>query len=330
MSINRDSVAELANVSSATVSRVFNNPDKVSDALKEQVLQAAKTLGYLPNSAAATLRRSRTGTLAFVEFSKEGRDYYWGRLNSFDWFFGRAIRGVQQVIAQTSWQLRFYTVRSKEELKVIASQCDGILAYDVDTPEEAAMFEGLSVPAVLAHHLENIQGTTSVATDNQYGGVLQASYLQKKGCKKPLYITGYLDTVIPHAQRLKGFQSVIPDVQVISTEIENPRAIETLVPHIEALLKTNTIDSISSVNDLTLFALLTRMILTVPLVGYDASPLFCQFPREIASVDIKSGELYQKAAAALLSLLSSGQTTSCIIFPTLCLLGQEAVGRARS
>ncbi|NCC65784.1 MAG: LacI family transcriptional regulator, partial [Spirochaetia bacterium] len=172
MPINRDSVAKLAKVSSATVSRVYNSPDKVSAELRAQVLDAAKKLGYLPNSAAATLRRKQTGTIAFVEFKKEDRPYYWGHLNSFDWFFGRAIRGVQQVIGQTSWQLRFHTVKTKQELQVIASQCDGILAYDVDTEEEAAMFDQLQVPAVLAHHRLERTPDHYVVTDNFKGGVL--------------------------------------------------------------------------------------------------------------------------------------------------------------
>ena len=324
MPINRDSVAKLANVSSATVSRVYNTPEKVSEELRDQVLTAAKVLGYQPNSAAAILRRNKTGTIAFVEFSKKGRPYYWGDLNSFDWFFGRAIRGVQQVIGQTSWQLRFYTVTSEHELKTIGAQCDGILAYDVDTQEEAAMFAKLNVPSVLSHHLFHSKDVSCICTDNRYGGVLQAKYLYSKGCKKPLYITGYLDTVIPHAQRLERFQSIYPNTQVIVTEIDDPNAYEVLSQKIEKKVRSGSIDSIAAVNDLTLFSLVVRLFETqsLPLVGYDASPLFMQFPHQVASIDIKSGQLYRKAAAQLLHLLSSGRMKCDTVLPTLCLFGQ--------
>ncbi|MFA6773859.1 MAG: LacI family DNA-binding transcriptional regulator, partial [Sphaerochaeta sp.] len=57
MRITRDSVATLADVSSATVSRVYNNPDSVSEDLKKRVHEAARVLGYAPNTLAAQLRR---------------------------------------------------------------------------------------------------------------------------------------------------------------------------------------------------------------------------------------------------------------------------------
>ncbi|NCC64652.1 MAG: LacI family transcriptional regulator [Spirochaetia bacterium] len=323
MPVNRDSVAKLAKVSSATVSRVYNTPEKVSQELRGQVLDAANILGYLPNSAAATLRRKQTGILAFVEFSKEGRPYYWGRLNSFDWFFGRAIRGVQQVLGQTSWQLRFYTVKTKRELEVIASQCDGILAYDVDTEEEATMFDRLQVPSVLAHHLSCEGQEHCVTTDNFQGGVLQGTYLKEKGCRKPLYITGYLDTVFPHAQRLSGFVSLYPDTLVFSTEIDNLSHMDALVSRVKQAIEKSGIDSLACVNDMTLFSLLMRMPLNLPLVGYDASPLFSLFPREVASVDIRSADLYREAASQLLSLVSNEPKKSRTVVPLLSYFGQK-------
>jgi DNA-binding LacI/PurR family transcriptional regulator len=324
MPINRDSVAKLAKVSSATVSRVYNTPDKVSAELRAQVLDAAKKLGYLPNSAAATLRRKQTGTIAFVECIKKDRPYYWGRLNSFDWFFGRAIRGVQQVLGQTSWQLRFHTIQTVQELQVIASQCDGILAYDVDTEEEAAMFDQVQVPAVLAHH--PLEGTADhyVVTDNFKGGVLQALYLKKKGCHKPLYITGYQDSVLPHAQRLEGFVSVYANTQILSTEIDNPRTIDALATNVRKLLDHQGFDSLACVNDLTLFSVLMRLPIKLPMVGYDASPLFYQFPRQVASIDIRSTDLYREAACLLMGLLSHDEKNNSVVQPRLSLLGYES------
>jgi LacI family transcriptional regulator len=72
MQITRDQVAKLAQVSSATVSRVFNNPEAVSPPLREAVLQASQKLGYTPNKAAGMLRRRGTGVIAFVELEKKG------------------------------------------------------------------------------------------------------------------------------------------------------------------------------------------------------------------------------------------------------------------
>ena len=317
MQITRDQVAKLAQVSSATVSRVFNNPDSVSPPLREAVLQASEDLGYTPNKAAGMLRRRGTGVLAFVELQKKDRPYYWGDLESFDWFFGRSIRGVQEVIKDTSWQLRFYKITTKKELEIIALHCDGILAYDVDTQEEIELFSDLKVPYVLSHHLSKAAASSVVATDNYHGGTLQAQFLKSKGCTKPLYITGYLDSVVPHSQRLQGFLSLFPNAKIVETVIGTPDAVADILSSITKDIKEKTIDSLAAVNDLTLFELLIKSRSILPSVGYDGSPFYRLFSGPLASVDIQSGEIYKQATVELLALLGGAGPEQKVIVPKL-------------
>ncbi len=315
MKVTRDQVAKLAKVSSATVSRVFNNPSSVSPPLRATVLQAAKDIGYIPNKAAGMLRRKGTGVIAFVEFKKVGRPYYWGDIESFDWFFGRSIRGVQDAIKESSWQLRFYTIATIRELQDIAMNCDGILAYDVDTEEEIALFKGVKVPYVLSHHVSETSASSVVVTDNHHGGVLQAEFLQRQGCTKPLYITGYLDSVLAHMQRLQGFLSLFPEAQVIETKIGNPDAIRAILGRVTKQAREKTIDSIAAVNDLTLFELLLTGRNSLSCVGYDASPFYNLFTGPMASVDIQSGEIYRRATLELLSLLAGSDPAQQFVLP---------------
>lgn len=53
-------VARLADVSTATVSRVFNAPDKVQGAVRERVFSAASALGWRPNAAGRALAQGRS------------------------------------------------------------------------------------------------------------------------------------------------------------------------------------------------------------------------------------------------------------------------------
>jgi LacI family transcriptional regulator len=53
-------VAKLAGVSTATVSRVYNEPDKVSASVQERVRQAASALNWFPNAAGRALASTRT------------------------------------------------------------------------------------------------------------------------------------------------------------------------------------------------------------------------------------------------------------------------------
>ncbi|WP_043627643.1 LacI family DNA-binding transcriptional regulator [Nonomuraea candida] len=60
-------VAELANVSVATVSYVLSGKDRpVSAETRQRVLNAARQLGYTPNQAARSLRRRRTQRVCLV------------------------------------------------------------------------------------------------------------------------------------------------------------------------------------------------------------------------------------------------------------------------
>ncbi|CAN7644096.1 substrate-binding domain-containing protein [Pararhizobium sp. LjRoot235] len=53
-------IAALVGVSTATVSRAFNAPEKVAPEIREKVLQAAAELGWMPHPAGAALASRRT------------------------------------------------------------------------------------------------------------------------------------------------------------------------------------------------------------------------------------------------------------------------------
>ena len=59
-------VSEASGVSEMTVSRVLRNRGDVSEATREKVLNAAKTLGYVPNKIAGALASSRVNLVAVI------------------------------------------------------------------------------------------------------------------------------------------------------------------------------------------------------------------------------------------------------------------------
>jgi DNA-binding LacI/PurR family transcriptional regulator len=60
-------VAEAVGVSPMTVSNAYNRPHKLSPAVRERVLEAARDLGYPgPNPAARSLRRGRAGSIGLL------------------------------------------------------------------------------------------------------------------------------------------------------------------------------------------------------------------------------------------------------------------------
>ncbi|MCH3916042.1 MAG: LacI family transcriptional regulator [Spirochaetia bacterium] len=322
--VTRDSVAKKAGVSSATVSRVFNAPLSVSPVLRNKVLESAKALGYIPNKAAAQLRRSGTGVIAVVELAKKGRPYYWGSLASFDWFYGQVMRGLQTAVEKSSWQLTFASIRNEEELLQLAARCDGIIGYDVDDKEEEKLFMDAGIPCILCHHIMPGPGLCRFSTDNERGGVLQADYLGSLGKSRPLYVTGYLSQVQPHVQRMKGFCSHAWEHCAVEEVAFGCRGeVEKLANRVQGMFEDGLIDSIACVNDLTLVQLLLHLKeYDLACVGYDAAPFSDFLPGTIASVDLHIGTIYQSALASLIAHLGGADLEGRTFEPSLVIKGE--------
>lgn len=306
--VSRDQVAKAANVSSATVSRVYNNPSSVSPEKRDAVLLAAETLGYVPNKSASALRRNGTGIITLLELKKAPRAYYWGDLPIFKWFFAEALEAVQKVVDGSMYQLNIAKAGSPAELKNLKGRTDGLVCYDVDEPAEAEMLEEAGIPYVIGHHTNNYEGFSRSSTDNRLGGRLQAEALKAAGCTTPAYITAHLDMVQPHLDRLEGFLSVYPEksVRIIGDGIGRTAGYSA------AMKVIGLCDGIAAVNDITAagagYALTEKGLRVqndIPLVGYDNMPLSIALPFRLISVDMQPGLIYSKAASMLLEIIST-------------------------
>ncbi len=338
--ITRDGVARKAGVSSATVSRVFNNPSSVSPVMRDAVLNAARELGYQPNKAAGALRRKGTGTITLVEFGKAPRPYYWGALKSFDWFFAAAVRGVQQALSFNTWNFSVETIHSMSQLQEIARRSDGIIGYDIDILDEAQCLADLPVPTVIAHHVGNppeFKDFLFAATDNHQGGIIQASWLLQRGCRRPVYITGWRSIVGSHKERYDGFMETFSkagcEPVVIDIEVGRFGAVKNILPTVTKLCQDGIVDGIGAVNDMTLYEVLFGLrengivtpSETLPAVGYDAAPYFRFLNGPLASVDIGPEGIYRQAANLLVRKLGGEQVQSVMISPVLEVLENQKI-----
>ena len=61
-----EDVAQLANVSTATVSRCMNSPNRVQKQTQERVLDAVRELGYYPNFGARALMAKSTNMIGAI------------------------------------------------------------------------------------------------------------------------------------------------------------------------------------------------------------------------------------------------------------------------
>jgi LacI family transcriptional regulator len=86
-------VAEIAGVSTATVSRAMNNPELVSPELQERIASVVQRLGWVPDGIARALSTRRTGAIGAVFPTLTHGD------------FARAIDGLQSELTRLGFTL---------------------------------------------------------------------------------------------------------------------------------------------------------------------------------------------------------------------------------
>lgn len=313
--VDRNTVAQLAGVSSATVSRVFNHPEKVSRDKIEIVLKSAHKLNYKPNVNAAILARGINGKILLLDNNKLLK---YDSSNSFyySWLYVDLLNQIREVLKDTIFEL---VISNLEDLKIRESYdlhvFDGIICFDIDAIDDLSLVINSGVPYVFGHHVREIQLPNKLFTDNHYGGYLQARFLRDSGHAKTIYITGMRHKLNAHRERYDGFSDIYnrKDHILIEGNVGKDGGADSIRPVLERI-ESKEFTAIAAVNDLTAigiyFELMSRGISIpedVSLIGYDNLPFTNLLPKRLSTIDIKIGHLYKQAAIHLLSSINRGK-----------------------
>ena len=136
-------VAALAGCSTASVSRVLNQPDLVKGELRARVQSAMHQLGYMPNSAARALRSRRTHIMGIVIPTLNYAIY------------ARLVEGLQLQLAEHGYSLLVATSeydleREQERARVLIERGVEALVLIGDTHQPALyqLLEATGIPYV--------------------------------------------------------------------------------------------------------------------------------------------------------------------------------------
>lgn len=170
-------VAEAANVSKATVSRVMNNPDVVSDEIKERVRQAIQQLKWVPNASAKALATSRTHTIGAIMPTLDHQN------------FARIVESFQRTIAPAHYQLlvgvTFYErdLATHQARAMVERGVDGLVLVGADHPPELmALLDEKAIPHVLLYVTPgSAAGRNVVGYDNHQAFAAITQYLLDLG-----------------------------------------------------------------------------------------------------------------------------------------------------
>ena len=192
-------VAEVAGVSTATVSRALADPARVSDEVRGRVEAAVAQLGYTVNSAARNLRRNDTGVV-LVLVPDIGNP-----------FFSKLLKGVEQRARELSYSVLIGdtgTDSSRLEVytrQVAARRVDGMILLNGCLPGGDA---AATVPLVVVS--ERVPGATvpMVGIDNATAAGLAVRHLQALGHSRIAHIAGPDGNVLTE-DRVRGYQDAM-------------------------------------------------------------------------------------------------------------------------
>lgn len=157
-----EDVARRAGVSTATVSRCLNTPERVLDETRVRVIAAVEALGYSPNFGARALAAKRTNTIGAVIPTMEN-DIFARGIQAFQEELGR--HGQTLLVASSGYDADLEEAQIRT---LVARGADGLLLIGFDRRAEIYRFlETQSVPVLVTWAYG--EGTTplSIGFDNR-------------------------------------------------------------------------------------------------------------------------------------------------------------------
>lgn len=192
-------VAREAGVSVATVSRVFNLPDKVAPATREHVENIARTLGYLPNASARTLRTQRSRVLGVVLPTLTNP------------VFAECLEGIAQAAVAGGYAISPFTTdyrldqEDREVNLLLAGNVDGMILV-VSNPATSTALQRLAevgLPYVLAYNHHPDHPCVSVNSELAVADVV--THLATLGHRHIAMVSGLLSASDRAQQRCRGY-----------------------------------------------------------------------------------------------------------------------------
>jgi LacI family transcriptional regulator len=200
-------LARRSGVSVATVSRVFNAPQVVSQDTRKRILEVAAEIGYLPNESARTLATKKSNLVGLVwDIDQRRPGWRHPYLQEILVALKIALSTHGLHLLMLSTQNAGAEGRDRYLQAVRRHNLDGVVFIDDGTGDPAILaLAGTEVPCVAIDLAVSGSRTTYITSDNSGGARLAARHLIERGHRRIATITGPMRTR-PGVQRLAGFQ----------------------------------------------------------------------------------------------------------------------------
>jgi LacI family transcriptional regulator len=305
-------VAQKANVSISTVSRVVNNPLAVRKEKRDRVLVAIKELGYEPNPFASGLRDKRSMTIGAIipDISNP--------------FFAALLRGIEDVARENRNNVIICNSdqdgsRFKEYMHFFyKKRVDGIIFVSESiTPNHFECFQKVNAPVVLAATESLMYDHPFVKVDDYRASFDGTQFLIKNGHRNIGMISGSISDPIAGRPRFAGFENAMNEnglllqkEQVVFGDLKYDSGYQAMG---KLIAKTPDITAVFAASDemaMGAISFLTERGIEVPqdvsVLGFDNIPAARMIRPGLTTVAQPIYEIGHKSASALFQWVNTG------------------------
>ncbi|MCW3095710.1 MAG: transcriptional regulator, LacI family [Chthonomonadaceae bacterium] len=185
MAITTYDIAQKLGISQSTVSRILNGVQgyRVAETTRLRVLDAARQMGYRPNSIARSLRKRRTNIVGFYSG--------YGYLNARNAYIASVIGALQQACDAEKLDILLHGAfrqRTTDDVlgELVDGRIDGLFLHTLSTDPLVELLVESSLPVVAIS--DALPGLASVVADDRDGIRQTIEYLFARGHRRVAYL----------------------------------------------------------------------------------------------------------------------------------------------
>ena len=327
-------VARLAGVSPATASRVVSAaPYAVSSATRERVLDAARTLDYVPNALAQSLLRSYSPVVGVIVHDIT------------DPYFSEIVRGVEDAASAAGYLVIICSsdrdpVREHSYVRLLRSMRAATVIFAGSGIDDPALNEAMrrhvtamrGYGAAVVHLSPHAFGEAEVGVDNAAGVAAMVAALVHFGHRDIAFLPGPSTLFVARA-RLEGYRRGLAEAGidfderlVIPTSLDRAGGrlgVDTL------LAEDRRLTAICTASDLLALGALERLAelgIDVPgdvsVAGFDDIPMAAMTAPRLSTVRLPLHEIGRQGFAHAQRLLDGAQPQPVVV-PTEVVLRES-------
>ncbi len=306
-----DDVAKKAGVSTATVSRCLNSPDRVVERTRTRVMRAVNDLGYTPNFGARVMAAKRTFTIGAIIPTMENA------------IFARGLQAFQEQLHSQGYTLLVSSTSYRPEIEaeqvrsLVARGADGLLL--IGYARDAKIYQYLrqrEIPTLIAWAFQPGTDQACIGFDNRASMQMLANKVISMGHRDIAVISGVVEGNDRAEGRLQGIIDGARDNGLDPEQIpiiETPYEIENGAKAFDTLMQRETRPTVVMCgNDVLAAGAIRRareLNLSVPddvsITGFDDIELARILTPTLTTVHVPHREMGRRAAVELVKMVES-------------------------